>query len=271
MNTLFINLNDPVVFQSFGGEAYWTKVAVLTGSVIFPEGEESRDFYYIFDGLVKVTKSLEHGKEAKKHLATLSTGDFFGEGALLSDKSRGASVEALEETTLLKLSQTKFESLITKDPQAAVGIVLGIGRVLNTRLQSMNERFVALERISKLVRENKGNVMETLLQIFKELQAVLHHESMVLFSEHAQVKYATPNVTPEWLDVCRGPLEDYWKRFQKSDAPFSYRDEDRVYILVKNLQGKVCGVLVSPLCPLCEEEDLKILLIASEQMGNLIE
>lgn len=271
MNPLFINLNDPVVFQSFGGEAYWTKVTVPAGSIVFPEGEESQDFYYIFDGLVKVKKSLENGEQTQKHLATLSVGDFFGEGALLSDKNRSASVETLEETTLLKLSQAKFENLITKDPQAAVGIILGIGRVLNARLQSMNERFVALERISQLVRENKGNAMETLLRIFRELQTVLHHESIVLFSEHAQTKYVSSNITPELLDSLAAPLEDYLKRFQKPDAPFSYRDQDRVYIVVRNLQGKICGVLVSPLCSLCEEEDLKILLIASEQMGNLIE
>ncbi|MFA6024473.1 MAG: cyclic nucleotide-binding domain-containing protein [Candidatus Gracilibacteria bacterium] len=128
MSSPFINLTDPVVFQSFGGDEYWTKVDFPAGSTILKEGEDSQDFFYIFSGSVEITTAM-------KLLATLGAGDFFGEAALLSDKERNATVTAVSDTVVLKLSQPKFEALVLKDAQAAVGILLGIVKVLNGRLQ----------------------------------------------------------------------------------------------------------------------------------------
>ena len=140
---LFINLTDPVVFQSFGGEEYWEKVDVPAGQVILDEGEGTEDFYYIFSGLASVDKKMAGGG-LQRHLANMEQGDFFGEGALLSDKERAATVTASSDCVLLKLSEAKFKRLVQDDPDAAVALLLGIVKVLNARLQVTTEQLAEL-------------------------------------------------------------------------------------------------------------------------------
>lgn len=141
----FIDLTDPVIFQTFGGEEHWEKVDVPAGSVILKEGEESNDFYYIFSGGVTVVKALKMQAGVQEHLANLGAGDFFGEGALLSEKGRSATVTATTDCVLLKLSHENFDKLVLEDAQAAVGLVLGIVKVLNARLQATNEKLASVK------------------------------------------------------------------------------------------------------------------------------
>jgi len=269
-SSLFINLNDPVLFQSFGGDEYWSKVDVPAGGFVVKEGEETQDFYYIFSGSVKVTKSLTDAEQTQKHLATLGAGEFFGEGALLSDKTRGASILALAPTVLLKLPQSKFEALVTKDPQAAVGIILGIVRVLNARLQLMDERLVALERVTHLIREHGGNTAELIPLIFKELAPVTHHGALALFSGDAQLKWCTASAAPEQINAWSLAVPPLVNELKAAGAPESFRKDSHIYLAVRSLQGEFRGVMCAELCAECEERDLHLLLTVAEQMGNLV-
>lgn len=271
MSSLFINLTDPVIYQSFGGDEYWTKESFSAGAAILKEGDDSQDFYYIFSGLVKINKSLKDGEQTQKHLATLGVGDFFGEGALLSDKMRGATVEALQDTVLLKLSLPKFEGLVIKDPQAAVGIILGIVKVMNGRLQTMNERLVMLEHVSALTRKLQGNTAQVLPSILKEVEAVLHHRTVVLFAPGGAVKYATPSLTPEQLSAATASLSKVLTACAQPNAELSFIEGTELYIAVRNLQGELKGVLATEVCPRCQEEDMHLLLTVAEQIGNLVE
>ena len=270
MNSLFINLTDPVIFQSFGGEEHWSRMDFPAGAVILKEGEESQDFYFIFSGLVKVTKSIKDAEQSQKHLATLGAGDFFGEGALLSDKMRGATVTALEPTVLLKLPQAKFEALVTKDPQAAVAIILGIVRVLNVRLQGMDERLVALERVLHLIREYSGNTAELVPLIFKELVPVTHHGFLGMLSTDGQLKWTTASVTAEQIKAWSEALPTLANAFATPSAPSSIRKDNELFLAVRNLRGELRAVLCATLCSECEERDLQLLLTVAEQIGDLV-
>ena len=269
MNYLFINLTDPVIFQSFGGDDSWLKESYTAGSTILKEGEDSQDFYYIFSGLVRVKKSLKDKEQTGKLLATLGVGDFFGEGALLSDKMRGATVEALQNTVLLKLSLPKFEQLVIKDAQAAVGIILGIVKVMNGRLQTMNERLVMLEHVSALTRKMQGDTSQVLPSILHEVEAVLHHSTAVLFTPTGEVKYATSTLTPEQLTAASAPLTKVVAAYGQPNAELTFIEGTEFYVAVRSLQGELKGVLAVPICPRCQEEDMHLLLTVAEQIGNL--
>lgn len=271
MVNAFIDLTDPVIYQSFGGDEYWTKSNYAAGATVLKEGEDSQDFYYIFSGLVKIEKSLKDENQTQKHLATLGTGDFFGEGALLSDKMRGATVTALAETTVLKLSLAKFESLVLKDPQAAVGIILGIVKVMNGRLQSMNERLVMLEHVSALARKLQGNLAQVLPSVLREVETVVHHQTVVLFSTAGDIKYITSTLTPDRLEPFSTGLAKVVTAFNGATPPSSFLDGTRVYLAVRNLEGSLRGVLAAEVCPRCQEEDVQLLMTVAEQIGNLLQ
>jgi CRP-like cAMP-binding protein len=79
------------------------------GETIFREGDPGDSFFLIVDGAVRVSNKGEF-------IAELGVGGCFGEGALLKDEVRSATVVASEETkvTLYKLKKELFTELTEK-------------------------------------------------------------------------------------------------------------------------------------------------------------
>jgi len=71
------------------------------GRIIIKQGDEADAAYMIESGEVRVFINKE-GKETE--LATLGVDQIFGETALFSGSHYGASVQALSETTLVKIT-----------------------------------------------------------------------------------------------------------------------------------------------------------------------
>jgi hypothetical protein len=92
------------------------------GTVIFHEREEGQDFYIINQGQVKVLRGPA-GQEPKL-VATLVPGDFFGERALLYGRPRSATIEALTDAELLRLSKEDFDKLLQRFPHIKPNLLL---------------------------------------------------------------------------------------------------------------------------------------------------
>ena len=87
------------------------------GARVFEQGSHGNSFYVICEGSVHV---FRHEAAQRKELATLSSGAFFGEMALLSGAPRMASVEsASEDTQLLEISAPMLADLSRQHPQVA--------------------------------------------------------------------------------------------------------------------------------------------------------
>ncbi|RJQ44426.1 MAG: hypothetical protein C4538_10425 [Nitrospiraceae bacterium] len=80
------------------------------GENIISEGEKGDLYYVIKSGRVAVLK--KENREQPEQVAVLSEGEGFGEEALISGKRRSATCRALEETTVLALSQSDFEKIM---------------------------------------------------------------------------------------------------------------------------------------------------------------
>lgn len=269
MNNLFLNLNDPVIFQSFGGDQYWEKVDYPGGTVVLQEGEASQDFYYLFSGSVQVSKALKDGSGQQKHLANLMAGDFFGEGALLSTQVRGATVTATADVVLLKLSKAKFDGLVTQMPQVAMAITLGIVKVLNLRLADMNEKLVALQNVGRLATQMGGDPSQVIPAMFAEMAPVLHHKGFVFFGVDGLPKNMSEGLTQDQLDAFSMRVPDFSIRLSAADAPASLLEDHKVYCRVRDLSGQMIGLLVAELEPAFEDQDIRLLVSVAEQMGHL--
>jgi CRP-like cAMP-binding protein len=87
------------------------------GARVFEQGSLGDAFYVICEGSVRV---FRHEGGHRKELATLSSGAFFGEMALLSGAPRMASVEsAVDDTMLLEISAPVLAELSRQHPQLA--------------------------------------------------------------------------------------------------------------------------------------------------------
>jgi CRP/FNR family cyclic AMP-dependent transcriptional regulator len=79
------------------------------GTVLCEEGSRGREFFIIIDGEATVT---QRGKE----LGTVSSGDFFGEIALLESVKRTATVTAATPLRFFVVSDHAFKSVLDTDP-----------------------------------------------------------------------------------------------------------------------------------------------------------
>jgi CRP-like cAMP-binding protein len=103
---------------------------VQKGEVIFHKGTTGNTMFVVLGGLVALF-------DGKKYLATLRTGDMFGEMALINNEPRSASAVASEDCRLFVLDETTFQRLMTKS--VAIRMLLNIIATLSHRLRRSNE------------------------------------------------------------------------------------------------------------------------------------
>jgi len=116
-------LNDPERWTLFKGMDRDTFIDIVkalesrcfeAGEYIIRQGDEGSEMYLIVEGEVEV---YIHSDELSKKVAILKSGEFFGEGAILTKSKRNADLRALIDTEVLALSKKDFISLVKKHPQ----------------------------------------------------------------------------------------------------------------------------------------------------------
>lgn len=106
--------------------------AVPQGGVVFKQGDRATSFYLIYGGNVRIVRR-QKGKEIQ--LARLVKGDYFGEMALVANRVRSGTVNALTDTSLLVLSREHFQRLYKEAPNLRLNLALAIkSRELARRL-----------------------------------------------------------------------------------------------------------------------------------------
>jgi CRP-like cAMP-binding protein/rhodanese-related sulfurtransferase len=83
------------------------------GEKVIEQDQEGDYFYIIKEGRCLVTRSTPANPNGVK-LATLSTGDSFGEEALISDSKRNATITMLNDGHLMRLNKEDFNSLLNE-------------------------------------------------------------------------------------------------------------------------------------------------------------
>ena len=107
-------------------------------TVVFFENEEGDFFFTILEGRIKVTILGDDGREVI--LSVLGPGDFFGEMALLDNEPRSATAIAVEESELLSLHRSDFQSVLNDNKSITSALI----RVLSARLRRANHQISTL-------------------------------------------------------------------------------------------------------------------------------
>src|SRR4029450_11630957 len=107
-------------------------------AVIFFQNEGGDFFFMILDGRIKVPILGDDGREVI--LSLLGAGDFFGEMALLDNEPRAATAIAVEDSELLSLHRTDFQTVLSDKTTIADSLM----RVLSGRLRKANHQISTL-------------------------------------------------------------------------------------------------------------------------------
>jgi len=109
--------------------------SVKAGTIIFSQGDKGDAFYLIHSGAVRIVLESTDGRE--ETIAVLGPQDCFGEMALLSAEPRSASVIAVKDTMVWKLSRDSWDELIAKHPSW----LLHFCAILSQRLARMEKQY----------------------------------------------------------------------------------------------------------------------------------
>jgi CRP/FNR family cyclic AMP-dependent transcriptional regulator len=108
------------------------EVRYAPGDVIFQQGDPGSTLYIIDDGAVEISHS---SGPARSTLATLFTGQYFGELSLFDRAPRSATATAAKESRILTLDGEDLVEYVNRNPSAALRIIAE----MSERLRQTNE------------------------------------------------------------------------------------------------------------------------------------
>ena len=124
------------------------------GALLFAAGAAGDSMYVVLSGRLRVTIDRDDG--TPESLRELARGDTVGELALLTGESRSASVWAIRDTELVRISQAAFESAVKTDPKLIREIAVQLAgherRGRDAMLLRRNLRTIALVPAAEHVR-----------------------------------------------------------------------------------------------------------------------
>ena len=128
------------------------------GEVIFHQGDPGDALFIVSSGSIKIVLPSETGDEAI--LATLRSGDVFGELALLDGAPRSATAVAIEPSETLVLPRDRFRELLATEPairDALLAALAGELRRLTNHVEELHFLDITGRLASRLARlANEG-------------------------------------------------------------------------------------------------------------------
>jgi CRP/FNR family transcriptional regulator len=91
------------------------------GQTIFSEGDQTKGFFVVVEGRVKIYKVSSEGKEQILHI--FETGQSFGEVTVFTGRQLPANAQALAKTRLLFFPRRAFIDLISANPSLALNLL----------------------------------------------------------------------------------------------------------------------------------------------------
>ncbi len=130
------------------------------GKMIVREGEEGAAAYLLQSGSVRVFSCDENGHEVE--FAKLGSGQIFGEMALVYDTPRTASVQSVEDCSVIVITRTTFQEKLTRtDPTIRAIVEMLARRIIDTN-NAMTTRKETLEDLMEAARAMYENALVAL-------------------------------------------------------------------------------------------------------------
>jgi CRP-like cAMP-binding protein len=137
-----VDVQDEAAFLSDATDDQWTAIRshcelrhVHKGEDVIHQGAVDRALYILIDGRLEVL--ISDGRRGSRRISVIEPGMVIGEVSFFDAQPRSATVRALSDSKVLRLGFDRFEVLAAKDPILGRTILCDLGRVLATRLRTV--------------------------------------------------------------------------------------------------------------------------------------
>ena len=115
------------------------------GATVVAEGEPGRSMFIVHSGNLVVSKLWDSGRRMR--VASLGSGDFFGEMTLIEMQNRSTTVVTESPTVLYELTARNLYTCYKVDIHAYVMVMQNINRELCRRLRRADNRIAELQML----------------------------------------------------------------------------------------------------------------------------
>jgi CRP-like cAMP-binding protein len=151
---IFEDFNErPEVLEEFN--KVMTLQEFAPNALIIKEGDTGTAMFFLLSGKVGVYRNTPAGDEFMVAELLSQMNVIFGEGALVDDDTRSATIKALTKVECLVLDRFGFDEFARKNPEWALPVFRRIARAVMGRLRKTNSDFLLL--YNALVAEIKGS------------------------------------------------------------------------------------------------------------------
>lgn len=146
-------------------------------AVLYEQGEISRRFYFVLDGLVQISIFRDDGQEVVLELMGPDT--VCGEGAAFDGLPRFSSAVAVDDTDTIEFDVTTMTEIFRQHPECAASLLT---------VTSLKQRVLAIRLEHLTSREPQDRIME-LLNRLKAMFAIDHPRGRLLVTHltHEQI------------------------------------------------------------------------------------
>jgi CRP-like cAMP-binding protein len=123
-----------------------TEESFLMGQQVFAEGTLGDSLFIVKYGSVRV---LKRGQQGNEEIARMSSGQHFGEIALIDDDPRSATVEAVEPTELIRIKRGDLEDLLAQDDALGHRVYRALAQYLSRRLRQTTADLTFMREVAK--------------------------------------------------------------------------------------------------------------------------
>lgn len=163
--------------------------------VIFKEGEAADRMYVVQSGKVKITKKTASGDLT---IATLESGEIFGEMALFDRLPRSATAKALGDARVLSIDKKKLFSTISKDPTLAFKIL----ESMSQKIRRLNEEFMKLKK-------DKLDILQVYLDVDAICNFILEEAKKMIPADNGSVMLLDDKDKTLSIKAAFGSLSDH--------------------------------------------------------------
>ena len=107
------------------------------GEVVIKRGDIDRALYIVVDGNLEAR--VTEGRVGKGAAIPVPAGSVIGEIGFFDGLARSATVTAVTDGAMLRLSFEAFQTLAESEPQLAQAMLLDLGRILAVRLRKTDD------------------------------------------------------------------------------------------------------------------------------------